>query len=127
MPRPRNRKEVREETEQQYVGWQWEGSDSLPVVLQRLNMVLGILKAALVQPLDPEGNDPLFGNFVIGDYMRQERQGEQQQDDAWNDYLNTRQNPPGWAEVQNAPTPRIQDITRERNSADSESRRRENS
>lgn len=118
MARPTSRKKIARQSEQKYVGWQWDGNDSQALVLQRINMVLGILKAALVQPLGRAGEDPIFGDFVMGDYMRQQRQANEDRDDAWADYIRSKQDPPGWAETPNTPNPRIQDVSREREESD---------
>ena len=115
-PGANNRKDFFKESEQSLVSFRNEQPtrENLQAVLQELIVAAGIIKGALLQKYD-EGED-----YITGDYMRNMRanEGTQQDDDAWNQYLQNRRMPSGRERIDGNPIPEIRDISTSRNDDD---------
>ena len=115
-PGANNRKDFFENSEQSLVSFRNEQptKENMQAVLQELIIAAGIIKGALLQKYD-EGED-----YITGDYMRNMRNNEsnQQQDDEWNQYLQSRRMPSGRQRIDGNPTPEIRDIGNSRNDDD---------
>lgn len=97
------------------VGFELQGQQSLEGTLNKILLGIGIIKAALVQPLDES---------VIGDDIRRKARTERTQNETeWSEFLADLRTPPANQRIQNAPDVEVRDVSRGSNNSNNNSGR----